>query len=81
MAKNPRLKPCNTLTDYSQPRRILASLLMEFVMFEASRDFIQAAFFLGLHALIVWVAVLSGLWLTRLIERLDAKRRRLDLRR
>ncbi|MCH1542891.1 MAG: hypothetical protein L7U45_07565 [Alphaproteobacteria bacterium] len=50
-------------------------------MFEASRDFIQAAFFLGLHALIVWVAVLSGLWLTRLIERLDAKRHRLDLRR
>ena len=50
-------------------------------MFEVSRDFIQAAFFLGLHVLIVWSAVLSGLWLTRLSERLNAKRRRLDLSR
>ena len=46
-----------------------------------NRDFIQAVVFLGLHMLIVWGAVLSGLWLTRLAERLDAKRRRLDLSR
>ena len=50
-------------------------------MFEVSRDFIQAAFFFSLHVLIVWSAVLGGLWLTRLSERLNAKRRRLDLNR
>ena len=50
-------------------------------MFDVSRGFVPALLFLGLHMLIVWGAVLSGLWLTRLAERLDAKRRRLDLSR
>ncbi|NCF79183.1 MAG: hypothetical protein GWP34_04690 [Alphaproteobacteria bacterium] len=54
---------------------------MEFVTFDVSRDFIQAVLFLGLHMLFVWGGVLSGLWLTRLAERLDAKRRPLDLSR
>jgi hypothetical protein len=54
---------------------------MELVMFDVSRDFIQAGFFLGLHVVIVWAAVLSGLWLTRLTARLDAKRRCPDLSR
>ena len=49
-------------------------------MVSLSSDIAYVAFFLGVHALIVWVVVLTGLWLHRLGETLAARRRQPDLR-
>lgn len=49
-------------------------------MVSLSSDIAYVAFFLGVHALIVWVVVLTGLWLNRLGEALAARRRQPDLR-
>jgi hypothetical protein len=54
---------------------------MEFVMFDASTDLFMAVYFLGLHTLIVWGAVLAWLWFSRMIRKLEDKRYRQNILR
>jgi hypothetical protein len=56
-------------------------LLMEFVMFDVSTDLVMAMYFLSLHTLIVWGAVMAWLWFSRMIRKLEDKRYRQNLLR
>ena len=50
-------------------------------MFDFNSDFSHAAFFVGIHMLIVRGAVAIGVWLNHLSASWDKKRRRPDLKR